>query len=155
MQVSADLKMFVGIQAEKNKRNSDIPDCSRSVVLLFTSENRTLKALESARSLAKTLCRPIMVLATPVVPYPLPLEEPQVPFDFTIRHFAEAAKQFPENISVVAYPCRDRVETLKQVLPPDSPVLVGIRKRWWPTPDERLARRLERAGHPVTVVETE
>ncbi len=121
MQVSSDLKMFVGKKTEMNKRSSNIPNCSRPVVVLFTSANRTLKALESARSLAKTLCRPIVVLATPVIPYPLQLEEPQVPFDFTIRQFAETAEKFPENISVVAYRCRDRLETLKQVLPPDSP----------------------------------
>jgi hypothetical protein len=155
MQVATDLTMFVGIQAEKNIWNSRIPNGLRSVIVLFTSANRTLKALESARSLAKTLCRPIMVLATPVVPFPLPLEEPQVPFDFTIKHFAEAAEQFPENISVVAHPCRDRLEALKQVLPRNSPVLIGIRKRWWPTCDERLAKDLRRAGFSVTVVETE
>ena len=155
MQVATDFKMFVDIKTEKTKRNSNIPNSSRSVVVLFTSANRTLKAIESARSLANTLCLPIVVLATPVVPFPLPLEEPQVPFDFTIRHFAKAAEQFPENISVVAYPCRDRMEALKQVLPPDSPVLIGIRKKWWPTSDERLARDLGRAGFSVTVVETE
>ena len=155
MQVATDLKMFVGIQAEKNKRNSNIPNCSRSVVVIFTSANRTLKALESARSLAKTLCRPIVVLATPVVPYPLELEEPQVPFNFKIRNFAETAKQYPEDISVVAHPCRDRLEALKQVLPPDSPVLVGIRKRWWPSRDERLARKLSRAGYNMILVNQE
>jgi hypothetical protein len=155
MQVATDLTMFMGIQAEKNKRNSNIPNCARSVVVLFTSANRTLKALESARSLANTLCLPIVVLATPVVPYPLELEEPQVPFNFKIRNFAETANQYPEDISVVAYNCRDRMQSLKQVLPTDSPVLVGIRKRWWPTSDERLARDLERAGYSVTVVETE
>ena len=155
MQVATDLNMFVGIKAEKNTRNSNIPNCSHSVVVLFTSANRTMKALESARSLANTLCLPIVVLATPVIPYALQLEEPHIPFDFTIRQFSKTAEQFPENIAVVAYRCRDRLETLKQVLPPDSPVLIGIRKRWWPTGDERLARDLGRAGYSVTVVETE
>jgi hypothetical protein len=155
MQVATDLKTFVGIKAEMNKRNASIPNCSRSVFVLFTSANPTLKALESAHNLSKTLCRPIVVLATPVVPYPLPLEEPQVPFNFTIRHFAETAEQFSENISVVVYHCRDRMEALKRVLPPDSPILVGIKKRWWPTCDERLARDLQRAGYSVTLVETE
>ena len=70
MQVSTDLKMFVGIKAGKNKRNSNIPNCSRSVVVLFTSENRTLKALEPARNLARTLCSPVVVMATPVMPFP-------------------------------------------------------------------------------------
>jgi hypothetical protein len=155
MQVATDLKLFVGIKTEKNNRNSNIPNCSRAVFVLFTSANRTMKALESARSLANTLCLSIVVLATPVVPYPLQLEEPQVPFNFKIRNFAETAKQYPENISVVACHCRDRMQALKQILPPDSHVLVGIRKRWWPTSDERLARDLGRAGYLVTVVETE
>jgi nucleotide-binding universal stress UspA family protein len=155
MQVSAELKTFVDTKTELNKRISNIPDCSRPVVVLFTSASRTLKALEPARRLAKTLGSPIVVLATPVIPYALQLEEPHIPFDFTIRQFTETAEQFPENIAVVAYRCRDRLETLKQVLSPDAPVLIGIRKRWCPTYDERLARDLGRAGYSVTIVETE
>lgn len=155
MQVSSDLKIFVGTKTEMNTRSSNIPNCSRPVVVLFTSTSRTLKALEPARSLAKTLGSPIVVLATPVIPYALQLEEPHIPFDFTIGQFTKTAEQFPEHIAVVAYRCRDRLETLKQVLPPDSPVLIGIRKRWWPTCDEQLARKLGCAGYSVTLVETE
>jgi hypothetical protein len=50
--------------------------------------------------------------------------------------------------------CRDRFETLAAVLKPGSIVVVGGRKRWWPTKDETLARQLRRAGYEVLFKET-
>jgi len=47
------------------------------------------------------------------------------------------------------------VETLKAVLSQRSLVVVGGHKRWWPTPEKRLARKLRRAGHEVIFTETE
>ena len=50
---------------------------------------------------------------------------------------------------------RDPAETLAAVLKPDSVVVLGGRKRWWPTTEERLARKLRRIGHEVIFTETE
>jgi len=36
-----------------------------------------------------------------------------------------------------------------------SIVILGGRKRWWPTKEERLARQLRRAGYEVLFKETE
>jgi hypothetical protein len=41
------------------------------------------------------------------------------------------------------------------VLSPRSLVIVGGRKRRWPTAEERLARQLRRNGHEVIFTETE
>ena len=56
---------------------------------------------------------------------------------------------------MLIYLCRDRVETLTAVLSPHSLVVIGGRKRWWPTAEKRLARKLRRAGHEVIFTETE
>jgi hypothetical protein len=36
-----------------------------------------------------------------------------------------------------------------------SIVVLGGRKRWWPTREKKLARQLRRAGHEVVFKETE
>jgi hypothetical protein len=65
------------------------------------------------------------------------------------------AIESPVETIVRVFLCRDRLETLSMVLKPHSLVVVGGRGRWWPTAEERLARRLRRAGHEVIFEETE
>jgi hypothetical protein len=125
------------------------------VFVIFTSINRTLKALEKANQLAKPLQTGIVILAIQMVPYSLPLDEPPVPFEFVVRRLEEMADQFPEKTKISAYLCRDPMEALKSVLKHNCPVVMGIRKRWWPTRDERLARKLRHAGYDVILVEME
>jgi hypothetical protein len=131
------------------------PDLQRSVFVIFTSTSQTLKALEKAAEMARPLSAGIGILALQVVPSPLPLERPPVSFEFIVRRFQELISRFPRNARVHAYVCRDQTEALKRILPPNSPVVIGAKKRWWPTRDGRLARRLRRAGHEVTLVITE
>jgi len=54
---------------------------------------------------------------------------------------------------VSIYLCREPLETLASVLKPHSLVVVGGRKRWWPTAEKRLAAKLRRLGHQVVVTE--
>jgi len=131
------------------------PEIQLSVFVIFTSTDQTLKVLQKAGELARPLGARIVVLAAQVVPYALPLDRPPVPFEFIIRRFGQMAGQFPENTQVIAYLCRDPLSALKQLLDPNCPVLIGVRKRWWPTREERLARSLSRAGYDVMAVETE
>jgi hypothetical protein len=56
---------------------------------------------------------------------------------------------------VAIYLCRDPLETLQSVLKPHSIVVVGTRKRWWPTREKRLAAKLQRLGFEVVVTERE
>jgi hypothetical protein len=53
------------------------------------------------------------------------------------------------------YLCRDSSETLLAVLKPRSLVVIGGRRRWWPTREERLAKKLRGAGHEVIFAELE
>jgi hypothetical protein len=131
------------------------PALQSSVFVIFTSTTGTLKALEKAAEVVTPFDARIMIIAVQVVPFPLPLDRPPVPFEFIIRRFRDMATRFPKKTRVSAYVCRDQIEALKQILPPGSPIVIGIRKTWWPTRDRRLARKLRRAGHEVTLVETE
>jgi hypothetical protein len=131
------------------------PEPEKSVTVISTSINRTIKALEKAAELAKPLSANVIVVAIQVVPYSLPLDRPPVSMEFVTRRFEEMASQLPGKIRVFAYLCRDPGEVLKRILTPDGPVVMGIRKRWWPSRDERLARTLRRAGYDMIVVNQE
>jgi hypothetical protein len=126
-----------------------------AVFVIFTSINRTLKALEKAGQLARPLQTGITILVVQKVHYSLPLDEPPVPFEFVIRHFEEMVDRLPENTRISAYVCREPMQALKRVLKHNCPVVMGVRKRWWPTREERLARKLRRAGYDVIVVKME
>jgi|WetSurMetagenome_2_1015567.scaffolds.fasta_scaffold503503_1 hypothetical protein len=127
----------------------------RPLFVLFTSPDRTLKALQRARELAEPIGGRVVILATQIVPYQLPLDEATVPMEFVLKRFAETAAQLYPHISIVGYLCRDRMEALKQILSPNSPVLIGIRKRWWKTQDEKLADTLRGAGFAVLQIDAE
>ena len=129
-------------------------DQQLNIAVVFTSVEATLAALKEAGSLANSLGARITLVVPQVVPFPLPLETPPVLVEFNENRFRVMASQSPVATSVQIYLCRNRFETLAAALKPGSIVVVGGRKRWWPTPDETLARQLRRAGYEVVFKET-
>ena len=125
------------------------------VAVVFTSAPATIAALRKASALADRLSARIKLLVPQVVPFPLPLESPPVLLDFSERRFREIAAESPVETTVEIYLCRDRWETLKSVLARRSLVVIGGPKRWWPTKEKSMARKLGRAGHEVIFAETE
>ena len=57
-----------------------------------------------------------------------------------------------EEIKVCVYLCGNERQCLAQVLRPGSLVLLGGRKRWWRSAEEKLAGFLESLGHRVLFV---
>lgn len=125
------------------------------VAVVFTSAAATIAALRKAGALADRLSARITLVVPQVVPYPLPLESPPVLLDFSEQRLREIASESPVETTVQIYLCRDGLETLKAVLTPRSLVVIGGRRRWGPTREKALARRLRRAGHEVIFTETE
>ena len=123
--------------------------------VVFTSVEPTLAALKTAGALASRLNARITLVVPQIVPYPLLLKTPPVLIDFNERRFRIIASQCPVAVTVRIYLCRDTAETLAGVLKPDSVVVLGGRRRWWPTAEKRLARKLRRMGHEVIFTETE
>ena len=130
-------------------------DQELNITVVFTSVESTLAALREAGNLANSLGGRIRLLVPQVVPYPLPLETPPVLVEFNENRFRVIASKSPVETSVQIYLCRDRFETLASVLKPGAIVVLGGRKRWWPTKDVVLARQLRRAGFEVLFKETE
>jgi hypothetical protein len=128
-----------------------------NVSVIFTSVHATLAALKKARSLlgtqAVSLGGHITLIVPQIVPYPLALASPPVSVLSNERRLRVIAGDCRIDTSVCVYLCRDSLETLKSVLKPHSLVIVGSRKRWWPTAEKRLAAKLRSAGHEVIVTE--
>jgi hypothetical protein len=129
------------------------PQSGLNVSVVFTSVESALAALRMAGALADRLNGRVTLLVPQVVPYPLPLASPPVLIDWNERRFRRIADGCPVSTSVEVYLCRDRLETLKRILPTGSVVVVGGARRWWPTAETRLAAGLLRAGHAVIFAE--
>lgn len=126
-----------------------------NIDVVFTTVEATLAALRKAGDLASRLNACIHLVVPQVVPYPTPLASPPVLVDFNERRFHVIAGESAVETTVLVYLCRDSWKVLSTVLRPHSLVVVGGRRRWWPTGEERLARRLRRSEHEVIFTETE
>lgn len=132
-------------------REAETTEDRLNIVVVFTSVSATTAALKKAGNLAESLGAQISLIVPQVVPYPLPLTSPPVLLDFQERRFREIASQSPVDVNVQLYLCRDAMETLESVLSPHSLIVVGGRRRWWPTREARLTRKLRKAGHEVVM----
>jgi len=125
------------------------------VNVIFTDPRATAAALHAAQSLARGLGAVIRLRAGIVVPVRLPLDQPLVSVQFVerlLRKLAEQLELADCEITVHLYVCRNWVETLLDVLRPGSLVVVGGRRRWWPSAASRVASALHAKGHRVTFV---
>jgi hypothetical protein len=126
-----------------------------NVTVVFTTYEATGFALETASLLAARLNACITLLAFQVVPYPLPLTQPRVSLAFFEHRLSQLAGSTPVSTAVFVYLCRDPVQVLRGLLKPRSLVVLGGRKRWWRTPEKRLAGVLRKAGHEVILSQKE
>jgi hypothetical protein len=122
------------------------------VNVLYTKTPTTVKAIESAVELARGLNARLRLVVAQEVPYAVPLETPPVLVEFQEALFRDIAQGYGLETQVDIFLCRDAEQTFAQRLSPHSIVVLGTPKRWWPTREEKLARRLRRSGHEVMVV---
>ena len=125
----------------------------REISVIFTSVGPTTAALKYAGELARLTGAKVTIVAPQIVPFPAPLASTPLLREWNEARFRTIAEESSVETSVRVYLCRDRVQTLLEFLRPGSLMVIGgRRRRWWPTADERLARRLRRAGRPVVFV---
>jgi len=117
------------------------------LIVLFTGVANTLKALDTAMCMAEGLNARVRLVVPQTVPYPLPLASPPVLLEFTEDCFRKIAEVQSVETAVEIFLCRDSYTLWQEVLLPHSTVIVGGSKRWWPTKEQRLARRLQKMGH--------
>jgi hypothetical protein len=117
--------------------------------VVFTDFEGTKAALKVAANLTAGLAADIDLIVPQVVPFPLSLANPAIPPGFTLRQLRQLAAAANVHANIYMYLCRDRFQTLLQVLEPHSIVIFGRRKRWFPPKMDRLATALRRNGHQV------
>jgi hypothetical protein len=131
------------------------PGSALEVNVLFTSTWATIAAANVAGTLAHDLGARIRVIVPQVVPFPLPLSEPTVKPEFTANRIHEVLSRYPlgVDVDVQVCLCREKWSAALTALKPESLVLIGGRRGFWPTEESRLARALQRRGHEVVFVE--
>jgi hypothetical protein len=126
------------------------------VNVIFTRQQATAAALKAAAALALDLGACVWLQAPIVVPYALPLEKPLVPVGFTTDLLSSLVCEMKRpdlECTVHLHLCRDRFQTLTQVLKPNSLVVIAGRRRWYSTEESRLAKRLRSAGYQVLFID--
>ena len=127
----------------------DTPGLEVNVV--FTTERGTAAALKTAGNLARQLDAGVRLLVTQVVPFALPLDRPKVAVRFIHERCLKVALECTEVAEnrINVYLCRDRSQVLRRVLSANSLVIIGGKRRWWRTAEQKLAKMLEVQGHHV------
>jgi hypothetical protein len=146
-------KSFPEAPVSATPRATSGSDGQLEIVLLFTSPEATGTALERTAGLLAGLNARIKLVAVLTVPYALALNRPPFSASFHEQRLQDIASKSPVETAAHLYFCRCPFETLTSVLKPDSVVIVGTRKRWWPTRERRLARKLESAGFRSLILE--
>jgi hypothetical protein len=132
-----------------------IEDRALVVQVLATSLGGTSAALGAAHSLGLDLDLDVqVVLWVPlVVPYPLPLEHPTIPPTIVGERFRKLAEDSGMNVVIRVCLCRPHSVALTSMLSRDAVILIGGRtRRWWPTPEQRVAASLAREGYRALFV---
>jgi hypothetical protein len=145
----------LGIEALASRGYWEGPGRSRdlSVCVPYTGADLTRAALAAVLALARNLGAHVSLVAVQVVPFPLPLDRPAVSpslFEQELKALADRVEAPVDAHVVIA---RDREAAFDRAIAPGSLVVLATRKRWWPTPQAKLARSLARAGHSVALLE--
>jgi hypothetical protein len=125
------------------------------VNVIFTNARATAVALKTATELARDLQGCIRVRQVIAVPFSLPLDHPQVSVPFMEKALSDLVSKLEDHsvqITAHLYLSRDPVETLSQILEPNSLVVMAGPKRPWPTAASRIAKRLRAKGHRVVMI---
>lgn len=135
-------------------REATPPDHRVRVLVPYTTPRVTRETLAAARAMTQGLSASIVVVAVHVIPYPAPFHVPQLVREHLEVRLA-AAGEGSDRTEAMLVVARDAEEGFRSAASEGATVLIGTRKRWWPTRESRLARMLERGGCKVVLVNLE
>jgi hypothetical protein len=123
------------------------------VFVIFTSTDDTLRAVRVASRLAREMRSGVTIVHFRPIGFGAPLEEPPglspVETDaFKARLEAEAC-----DARIRVCVCREARQAIPSVIEEHSLIVIGGRRRWWPTPSDRWRRTLEGQGYLVVLVD--
>jgi hypothetical protein len=125
------------------------------VVVPYTEWSVTDALLKRAVALTAGLSARLTLVAVHTVPYPAPFGCPSAVHAHLVEQLVDLASRCPLPVNPQVVLARGRTEGFAYVLKPESIVLLGARKHWWRTEEERLARTLARDGHKVVLLHVE
>jgi len=125
------------------------------VVVPYTEWSVTDALLKRAVALTAGLNAKLTLVAVHTVPYAAPFGCPAAVHAHLVEQLVDLASRCPVPVNPQVVLARGRSEGFSYVLKPQSIVLLGARKHWWRTEEERLARTLARDGHKVVLLHVE
>ena len=140
-----------GYEHFDRQRVSDVSSGVLWIVVPYTTPELTRAALRHA-GVCTDLAVHVCLVDIQVVPFPCPLSQPPVSTKFAETRLQVLLKEsgLPGKAAVLY--SRDWFETFTKVLEPGSLVVLATNKRWWKTREEKLARKLMKAGHHVMLL---
>ena len=126
------------------------------VTVIATTEEGTTAALNAARWLATDLDARITLLKKEAVPVRIPLDRPPASIKFTMNQqhslvLRSSARE--KDVEIQIRLCRDCDSGLQRLLLRRALVVIGGKRHWWLSGEERLERVLRRLGHHVIFVD--
>jgi hypothetical protein len=125
------------------------------VVVPYTEWSVTDALLKRAVALTAGLNARLTLVAVHTVPYPASFGCPSAVHAYLVEQLVDLASRCPLPVNPQVVLARGRTEGFAYVLKPESIVLLGARKHWWRTEEEKLARSLARDGHKVVLLHVE
>jgi hypothetical protein len=126
------------------------------VTVISTTPEGTTAALDAAKRLGKDLDAQITLLAFEVVRFELTLEQPPLVMECGTDQrdlLLPRTCAHEEQVKVRICLCHDLERDLQRVLRRRALVLIGGRRHWWSTSEERLEKALRRLGHHVIFID--
>lgn len=125
------------------------------IVVLYTSAELATEALQRTEELAQGMELRVRLVCTRIVPYPLPLDQPQINLEHLKSELERVSKRCGLEVQGEIVLARDLQTALKPVLKANTIVVLASRRRsWldlWPTQEESLKKECIKAGHEVVM----
>ena len=125
------------------------------ITIPFTSDETARAALHAAVGMAGDLGATVTIAAVHVVPYPLPLDRPDIGRGHFLHRLEELFSSSEVPVRVLMVLTRDKRSAIRRMIPAGSVVVLATRKHWWRTEEETLARVLRRDGRRVVLIRPE
>jgi len=122
------------------------------VVVPYTGYATTRAVLERTAALTAGLSARISLVAIHTVPYPADFRCPISVHSFLVEQLVCLSSRCTLPVDAQVVLARTFEDGFRRVLKPQSTVLIGSRRRFWRTAEERIANALVLDGHKVVLV---
>jgi hypothetical protein len=122
------------------------------LVVPYTDLEVTRSLLQRVQTLTAGLQARIKLLAVHTIPYPSAFRCPTAMHAFLVDQLVDLADSCALPVDPQVVLARSREEGFRFALKSESTILVGTRRHFWRTAEERLARQLVADGHKVALL---